>query len=117
MKKFLEGQFEQDVKLIQKPKEVVFIGKANTGKSSLINKILDFPSCRISKKAVNLKGHHKILQFLRHWTSIGKNRRQSELQMSKNETLNSLVKNDQKLPHFFDLIIEDIFLHRFGLWT
>jgi GTP-binding protein EngB required for normal cell division len=49
MKKFLESQFEQDVKLIQKPKEVIFIGKANCGKSSLINKVLDFPSCRVSK--------------------------------------------------------------------
>lgn len=49
MREFLETQFKEDVSLLQKPREVVFIGNGRAGKSSLINRILDFESCRVSK--------------------------------------------------------------------
>ncbi len=50
MKKFLQQQFEKDKHLLKTPKEILFIGKPNCGKSSLINDVLEFKSCRISKK-------------------------------------------------------------------
>ena len=49
MKKFFDEQYIKDKSLIEKPKEILFIGKGNVGKSSLINKILEIDAARISK--------------------------------------------------------------------
>lgn len=49
MKKFLRDQFEKDVFLLKKPKEVIFVGNGKSGKSSLINDVLNYQSCRVSK--------------------------------------------------------------------
>jgi GTP-binding protein len=49
MKKFLCEQYNQDKKLIEKPREVLFVGKGNVGKSSLINEILNIDAARTSK--------------------------------------------------------------------
>ena len=50
--KFIEEQYEKDQKLIAKPKELMFIGKSNVGKSSLLNRLLGTDACRVSKRAV-----------------------------------------------------------------
>lgn len=49
MKKFFDEQYKKDKSLIQKPKEILFIGKGNVGKSSLVNEILQIDAARISK--------------------------------------------------------------------
>ena len=51
--KFLDEQYAKDQKLISKPKEIIFIGKSNVGKSSLLNKLLESQACRVSKRAVD----------------------------------------------------------------
>ena len=51
----MRQELEENKKLIKKPREVLFLGAANTGKSSLINRILKQKICRVSKKPGNTK--------------------------------------------------------------
>ena len=53
---YLKEQGEKDRSLIKRPKEVLFLGAANNGKSSLINALLKKDVCRVSKHPVSLKG-------------------------------------------------------------
>ena len=46
-------QRNKDVSVIQKRKEILFMGKSNSGKSSLLNEILGTKVCNVSKNPVD----------------------------------------------------------------
>ena len=45
-------QRKTDASVIKKKKEILFMGKSNSGKSSLLNAILGTKVCNVSKKPV-----------------------------------------------------------------
>lgn len=50
---YLKDQYAKDRALIKRPKEVLFLGAANNGKSSLINAVLRKDVCRVSHNPVS----------------------------------------------------------------
>ena len=48
----MEEQNKKDIGLIQKPKEIIFIGRSNVGKSSLLNRILNTNTLYTSRHPV-----------------------------------------------------------------
>ena len=50
---FLINQIKNDTVLVKKKKEIIFIGRSNSGKSSLINALFGKKVANVSKKQVN----------------------------------------------------------------
>ena len=64
IEKYLKKQYEEDTCFVKPAKEVLFVGRTNSGKSTLINKLLMTNICHTSRHPVNLKGNNEVLQFL-----------------------------------------------------
>lgn len=47
-------QRKEDVGAIRKKKEVLFMGKSNSGKSSLVNRVLGTEAARVSRRPVGI---------------------------------------------------------------
>ncbi|KAM3132797.1 hypothetical protein pb186bvf_015102 [Paramecium bursaria] len=61
LSEFLIEQFQKDMEMLYKPKEILFIGRSNVGKSSLINAITNQQMGKVSKKSgstLKLHFHH-----------------------------------------------------------